>query len=159
MCGIVGYIGPKQATRVLLEGLRRLEYRGYDSAGVTVASGKSFKTLKTTQRVDTLIKDVAKEKLEGHVGITHTRWATHGGISTANAHPPTSTNGAFVLVHNGVIENYLSIKKFLLERGYTFYSETDTEVLVNLIDYHYQKEVKTQAKNAFWSLCVRACVT
>ncbi len=149
MCGIVGYVGKHPVTRVLIEGLRRLEYRGYDSAGVTVVKDGQFQTLKSTERVEALAKDVAKAKLQGTYGIAHTRWATHGGVTLANAHPHHSSDGLFSLAHNGVIENYLKIKKFLLEKGYTFQSETDTEVLVNLIAYHYQKQPVAADKNRF----------
>jgi glucosamine--fructose-6-phosphate aminotransferase (isomerizing) len=140
MCGIVGYVGKKQACAILLEGLKRLEYRGYDSAGLAVEHNHAFDVLKQVGRVDSLAKQAAQHRLRGTTGISHTRWATHGGVTDANAHPHVSSDGRFALVHNGVIENYVGMKKFLVSKGYTFASETDTEALVNLIAYHYQKE-------------------
>ncbi|MFH1499280.1 MAG: glutamine--fructose-6-phosphate transaminase (isomerizing) [Verrucomicrobiota bacterium] len=140
MCGIVGYIGKQKASSIILEGLKRLEYRGYDSAGIAVLQNQGVTLIKKIGRVDNLSAHAAKQKLTGHVGISHTRWATHGGVTDANAHPHLSSDGQIVLVHNGVIENYVAIKKFLLTKGYTFASETDTEVLCNLIAYHYAKE-------------------
>ncbi len=140
MCGIVGYIGKQKASGIILEGLKRLEYRGYDSAGVATQKGGGFEIAKKAGRVEALIRSTPAQKLPGSSGIGHTRWATHGGVTDANAHPHLSSDGKFVLIHNGVIENYASIKKFLVGKGYTFQSETDTEVLCNLIAYHYAKE-------------------
>jgi glutamine---fructose-6-phosphate transaminase (isomerizing) len=140
MCGIVGYIGKQKAAPILIEGLKRLEYRGYDSAGLAVQQHGGLTVAKKTGRVQNLVKETARHALVGTVGISHTRWATHGGVTDANAHPHMSSDGRIALVHNGVIENYTSIKTFLLGRGYTFASETDTEVLGNLIAYHYEKE-------------------
>ncbi len=140
MCGIVGYIGKQKASAIILEGLKRLEYRGYDSAGVATQWEGRFDLAKKIGRVDGLIKSTPALKLPGTTGIGHTRWATHGGVTDANAHPHISSDQKFAIIHNGVIENYASIKKFLLTKGYTFQSETDTEVLCNLVAYHYQKE-------------------
>jgi glucosamine--fructose-6-phosphate aminotransferase (isomerizing) len=140
MCGIVGYVGKQKASAILLEGLKRLEYRGYDSAGLAVEHDHQFDIVKKVGRVETLAKLVAQRRLSGTTGIGHTRWATHGGVTDANAHPHVSSDGRFAIVHNGVIENFTVMKKFLLGKGYTFASETDTEALVNLIAYHYQKE-------------------
>jgi len=140
MCGIVGYIGKQKASAIILEGLKRLEYRGYDSAGVATQTNGRFELAKKTGRVDGLIKATHAQKLPGTTGIGHTRWATHGGVTDANAHPHISSDRKFALIHNGVIENYAAIKKFLQTKDYTFASETDTEVLCNLIAYHYQKE-------------------
>lgn len=140
MCGIVGYIGKREATPILLEGLKRLEYRGYDSSGVAVLKNNKIEYKKRTGRVAELSRVALNNGLSGTLGICHTRWATHGGVTEANAHPHLSNDGKIALVHNGVIENYLSIKKFLTSKGVTFYSETDTEVFVNLIAYHYEKE-------------------
>ena len=140
MCGIVGYIGKQKASGIMLEGLKRLEYRGYYSAGVAVQNNGRFDVAKKIGRVDGLIKATPAQTLAGTTGIGHTRWATHGGVTAANAHPHVSSDGKIALIHNGVIENYASIKKFLLTKGYSFQSETDTEVLCNLIAYHYQKE-------------------
>ncbi len=149
MCGIVGYIGKQKASAIILEGLKRLEYRGYDSAGVVTLNGSRFDLAKKAGRVEGLIKSTPAQKLPGTTGIGHTRWATHGGVTDANAHPHISSNQKIALIHNGVIENYASIKKFLLTKGYTFQSETDTEVLCNLIAYHYQKEPVTSEGSRF----------
>ncbi|WP_221030097.1 glutamine--fructose-6-phosphate transaminase (isomerizing) [Actomonas aquatica] len=140
MCGIVGYVGKSKAAPIILDGLKRLEYRGYDSAGVAVLGQDGFKLAKQTGRVEGLIQKAAPSTLPGSCGIGHTRWATHGGVTNENAHPHLSSDGKIALIHNGVIENYAAIKKFLLSKGYTFASETDTEVLTNLIAYHYEKE-------------------
>lgn len=149
MCGIVGYLGKNLAVRVLIDGLKRLEYRGYDSAGLAVANGKGFKVVKKAGRVGILEAEVEKLKTKATCGISHTRWATHGGVTDANAHPHLSSDGKIALVHNGVVENFLSIKKFLLNKGYTFASETDTEVLSNLVAYHYAKEPEAEGKSRF----------
>ena len=140
MCGIIGYIGKQKAATIILEGLKRLEYRGYDSAGLVVLKEGEFQLAKKAGRVDGLIKSTPAQKIAGTTGIGHTRWATHGGVTDANSHPHVSSDGKIALIHNGVMENYASAKKFLLTKGYTFKSETDTEVLSNLIAYHCQKE-------------------
>jgi glutamine---fructose-6-phosphate transaminase (isomerizing) len=140
MCGIVGYVGKQRAVSILLEGLKRLEYRGYDSAGVCVLQGARIDVAKKAGRVEVLVKECAQHRFSGTTGIGHTRWATHGGVTDANAHPHVSSDGKFALIHNGVIENYAQMKTFLLGKGYTFQSETDTEALCNLIAYHYAKE-------------------
>ncbi|MEI6106891.1 MAG: glutamine--fructose-6-phosphate transaminase (isomerizing) [Opitutae bacterium] len=140
MCGIIGYVGKQKASAIILEGLKRLEYRGYDSAGVAILHGGRFEVAKKAGRVDGLMKSTSAQKITGTTGIGHTRWATHGGVTDANAHPHVSSDGKIALIHNGVIENYANIKKFLLTKGYTFKSETDTEVLCNLLAYHYEKE-------------------
>ncbi len=145
MCGIVGYTGKQRAAPLILEGLKRLEYRGYDSAGIAVPAADGFHVTKKIGRVANLEVETNRHKVAGNYGIGHTRWATHGGVTQENAHPHVSSDGAIVLIHNGVIENYTSIKKFLLGRGYTFKSETDTEALCNLIAYHYAKEPKAAA--------------
>ncbi len=150
MCGIVGYIGKHKASSILLEGLKRLEYRGYDSAGLAVLQEGRIDLVKKVGRVENLIRESAKHSFPGHVGICHTRWATHGGVTDANAHPHLSSDGKIVLVHNGVIENYTSMKKFLLSKDYSFKSETDTEVLGNLIAYHYAKEAVSDKTNRFF---------
>lgn len=137
MCGIVGYIGKKEACPVLIKGLERLEYRGYDSAGIALFNKGDFSVFKKRGKVAELskfIKDKNSGELSGGVGIAHTRWATHGVPSDLNAHPHLSNNGDIVMVHNGIIENYLSLKEVLVNKGYQFKSETDTEVLVNLIE-------------------------
>lgn len=133
MCGIVGYIGEKQAAPILVEGLRRLEYRGYDSAGVAIA-GNKVTVVKEKGRIDNLKAEIDRVYPVGTVGIGHTRWATHGIPDRINAHPHTSMNGTVTLVHNGIIENYIEIKNELTEKGYVFKSETDTEVIAQLFD-------------------------
>ena len=133
----------------MLDGLRRLEYRGYDSSGMVVSNGKGFEQTKRTGRVVNLKESLDESQLEGNLGISHTRWATHGDVTEANAHPHTSSDGKISLVHNGVIENYAGMKDFLTGKGYTFQSETDSEVLCNLIAYHYEKEPKDDKKNPF----------
>lgn len=135
MCGIVGYIGPKDAYPIIIKGLKRLEYRGYDSAGVALYDGEKFISSKTKGKVSDLEKRAeAENTLEGSMGIGHTRWATHGVPNDVNSHPHFSNSGELVIIHNGIIENYEPLKKELINRGYTFKSDTDTEVLVNLIE-------------------------
>ena len=140
MCGIVGYVGKQKAASIILEGLKRLEYRGYDSAGLCVLQDGRLDVAKKAGRVEVLAKEATRHRFNGTTGIGHTRWATHGGVTDANAHPHVSSDGHFALIHNGVIENYAQMKAFLSGKGYTFRSETDTEVLCNLIAYHYAKE-------------------
>lgn len=141
MCGIVGFTGRHQAAPILLDGLSKLEYRGYDSAGIAVRDGeKDIEIIKAKGRLKVLLeKTNAGESVPGMCGIGHTRWATHGEPSEVNAHPHVSDNGNVVAVHNGIIENYQELKEKLLRRGYSFYSSTDTEVAVKLVDYYYQK--------------------
>lgn len=136
MCGIVGYIGSRDAYDILIKGLKRLEYRGYDSAGVALINGEGkMNVYKEKGKVSNLETIASQRDTSGHIGIAHTRWATHGEPSAVNAHPHVSQNGRLALVHNGIIENYSSLKKFLTKKGYTFKSETDTEVLVQLIEF------------------------
>lgn len=142
MCGIIGYVGRQKASGILLEGLRRLEYRGYDSAGVSVLQDQKIKTVKRKGRVDNLTKPLLEENFISKTGISHTRWATHGGVTDENAHPHVSWNDKIALVHNGVIENYQVIKRELEAKGIEFKSETDSEVLVNLIAFFYELELK-----------------
>lgn len=141
MCGIVGFTGRHQAAPILLDGLSKLEYRGYDSAGIAVRDGeKDIEIIKAKGRLKVLLeKTNAGESVPGMCGIGHTRWATHGEPSEVNAHPHVSDNGNVAAVHNGIIENYQELKEKLLRRGYSFYSSTDTEVAVQLVDYYYQK--------------------
>ncbi len=138
MCGIVGYVGPRQAATLLLEGLRRLEYRGYDSAGIAVVNGAGLAIRKAAGKLSNLEKEVAGNLPKGTIGIGHTRWATHGAPTTPNAHPHTDQSGRIALIHNGIIENAGSFRKALLMRGHTFTSETDTEVLAHLVGELYQ---------------------
>ncbi|MFN0037528.1 MAG: glutamine--fructose-6-phosphate transaminase (isomerizing) [Saprospiraceae bacterium] len=139
MCGIVGYIGPKQAYPILIKGLTRLEYRGYDSAGVALQNG-SLRVYKKKGKVADLVEFAKGKDTNGHIGMGHTRWATHGKPDDTNAHPHTSGSGRLVLIHNGIIENYAVLKNALLRHGHTFKSETDTEVLVNLIEEVQKQE-------------------
>ena len=135
MCGIVGYVGKRKAYPILIKGLERLEYRGYDSAGVALLDNGVLSIYKKKGKVEKLKNSIKnKEKLRGVVGIAHTRWATHGAPSDKNAHPQVSNSGNIAIVHNGIIENYLTIKEILIKKGYKFKSDTDTEVLVNLIE-------------------------
>lgn len=136
MCGIVGYIGYRDAYPILIKGLHRLEYRGYDSAGVALLAGDhKMNIYKSKGKVSNLEESAASKDISGHIGIAHTRWATHGEPSTLNAHPHVSQNGRLALVHNGIIENYSNLKTFLEGKGFTFKSSTDTEVLVQLIQF------------------------
>ncbi len=138
MCGIVGYIGTKQAAPIILDGLARLEYRGYDSAGMSIYNGKTIEMVKAMGRLKVLEELThGGATLPGTVGIGHTRWATHGQPSDLNAHPHMNTKGTISVVHNGIIENYIPLKNKLTGKGYTFQSETDTEVLAQLLDYYY----------------------
>ena len=145
MCGIVGFTGKHQAAPILLDGLSKLEYRGYDSAGIAVRDGENeTEVIKAKGRLKVLIeKTNGGESVPGTCGIGHTRWATHGEPSETNAHPHVSDDGNVVAVHNGIIENYQELKEKLLRKGYTFYSATDTEVAVNLVDYYYKKYGKS----------------
>jgi glucosamine--fructose-6-phosphate aminotransferase (isomerizing) len=140
MCGIVGYIGDKNAYEIIINGLKRLEYRGYDSSGVALYNS-NLNVCKTKGKVEKLVKKAKKRiSLDGNIGIGHTRWATHGEPNDVNAHPILSNNESLVIVHNGIIENYVTIKNELVSKGYKFESETDTEVLVNLIEYVQKTE-------------------
>ena len=143
MCGIVGYIGPREAYPILIKGLRRLEYRGYDSAGVAMINNEgSLNVYKTKGKVDNLTEFCTDKDVSGNVGIAHTRWATHGEPSSRNAHPHYSESHNLAIIHNGIIENYADIKAKLIEKGITFQSDTDTEVLVQLVEYiMVQKQV------------------
>ena len=135
MCGIVGYIGQRDACSVIIKGLKRLEYRGYDSAGIALYDGTGIHVSKTKGKVSDLEEKIASDKnTNGSIGIGHTRWATHGAPNDVNSHPHYSNSGDLVIIHNGIIENYAAIKQELINRGYTFHSDTDTEVLINLIE-------------------------
>src|SRR2546430_16427732 len=134
MCGIVGYTGPRQAAALLLEGLKRLEYRGYDSAGVALVADGRIEVHKAPGKIGVLEKQLGKTLPAGHAGIAHTRWATHGAPNTVNAHPHTDCGGTLALVHNGIIENAGALRTALAQRGHVFRSETDTEVLAHLIE-------------------------
>ncbi|HEX2610243.1 MAG TPA: glutamine--fructose-6-phosphate transaminase (isomerizing), partial [Gemmatimonadales bacterium] len=148
MCGIVGYIGPRQAAGLLLEGLRRLEYRGYDSAGIAVVNGRGLKIMKAAGKLSVLESELLENMPQGTIGIGHTRWATHGAPTTTNAHPHTDQSGRIAVIHNGIIENSASIRKALQQRGHTFKSDTDTEVLAHLVGEFYHGNLEEAVANA-----------
>jgi glutamine---fructose-6-phosphate transaminase (isomerizing) len=148
MCGIMGYIGERPAVPVLLDGLRRLEYRGYDSAGVAVMNGGHVEVRKAAGKLARLAEIMERSPLRGALGIGHTRWATHGHPSDENAHPHTDCRGRIVVIHNGIIENFLELKEELLARGHRFHSETDTEVLAHLIEETYRGDLPSAVEQA-----------
>jgi len=148
MCGIVGYIGPRQAAGLLLEGLRRLEYRGYDSAGIAVVNGRGLKIMKAAGKLSVLEGELSQNMPQGTIGIGHTRWATHGAPTTTNAHPHTDQSGRIAVIHNGIIENSGAIRKALEQRGHTFTSDTDTEVLAHLVGEFYQGNLEEAVASA-----------
>ncbi|RLE34924.1 glutamine--fructose-6-phosphate aminotransferase, partial [Candidatus Acetothermia bacterium] len=141
MCGIVGYVGHREAREVLLEGLRRLEYRGYDSAGIATCSQGKVHVLRQVGKLERLLAAASAAELPGDFGIGHTRWATHGPPTEDNAHPHLDCTGKIALVHNGIIENYRELKERLQRAGHAFSSQTDTEVLVHLIEEHYSGDL------------------
>ena len=149
MCGIVGYIGKKDCVRFLIEGLKRVEYRGYDSSGIVVCDEKS-NNLQVKKSVGKILdlENIVDDTVKGNIGLAHTRWATHGEPNVENSHPHVSNNGKIFLVHNGIIENYMTLKKRLETKGDTFYSETDTEILVNLIESYYTDSIELAVKLA-----------
>ena len=140
MCGIVAYIGKKEAFPIIIKGLKRLEYRGYDSAGVALIDNGELNIYKCAGKVANLEAFISEKNAEGTIGIGHTRWATHGPPTDVNAHPHISMDGSLALIHNGIIENYDALKQELIKQGYVFKSETDTEVLVHLVDNIGKKE-------------------
>lgn len=146
MCGIVGYIGPKEAAPFLLEGLSKLEYRGYDSAGIAVFDGNHINVTKTVGRLAVLQEQLQNNMPQGQIGIGHTRWATHGRPSDVNSHPHVDCSGDFVVVHNGIIENYMHLKEQLIEKGHVFVSETDTEVVAHLLEEYYDGDFEATVK-------------
>ncbi|MFZ5985698.1 MAG: glutamine--fructose-6-phosphate transaminase (isomerizing) [Bacillota bacterium] len=141
MCGIVGYIGDKTAAPILINGLKKLEYRGYDSAGVAIFDDSDLKVIKCKGRLAILEDRVSSNTPKGTIGIGHTRWATHGEPNDLNSHPHISHSGNIAVVHNGIIENYMELKEFLESQGYNFVSETDTEVVAHLVEYHYKGDL------------------
>jgi glucosamine--fructose-6-phosphate aminotransferase (isomerizing) len=152
MCGIVGYVGPKQASPILIDGLRRMEYRGYDSAGVAVLNGGDIKIRKAAGKLSALVDKLRTETPSGTVGIGHTRWATHGAPTTPNAHPHLDQKGRIAVIHNGIIENSAAIRKALEKRGHLFKSETDTEVLAHLIGAYYEGNLEQAVAGALWDI-------
>ncbi|MFB0946001.1 MAG: class II glutamine amidotransferase, partial [Spirosomataceae bacterium] len=135
MCGIVAYVGYREAAPIILKGLQRLEYRGYDSAGIALLSDGELKVYKKKGKVAALRGELVGKELSAGIGIGHTRWATHGEPNDVNAHPHYANSNSIAIIHNGIIENYASLKKRLLKEGFTFSSDTDTEVLINFIEY------------------------
>ncbi|HEV8357890.1 MAG TPA: glutamine--fructose-6-phosphate transaminase (isomerizing) [Gemmatimonadales bacterium] len=152
MCGIVGYVGPKQASPILIEGLRRMEYRGYDSAGVAVINGKGLEVEKSAGKLSVLADRLRLAAPTGTVGVGHTRWATHGAPTTPNAHPHLDQAGRIAVIHNGIIENAATIRKALEKRGHSFRSETDTEVLAHLIGAYYDGNLEQAVAAALWDV-------
>ncbi len=154
MCGIVGYFGNQNTVSFLIDGLRRLEYRGYDSAGIAVADDKHdhIQLFRSVGKLKELEKTIAGKEIFGSVGLGHTRWATHGKPSEDNAHPHTSCNGEIVVIHNGIIENYISLKEKLTKQGHEFKSETDTEVIVHLIEEYYKDDLESAVRSALQEL-------
>ena len=148
MCGIVGYIGNKNAVDVIYSGLEKLEYRGYDSAGIAVIENDKIERRRSVGKLVNLQENIKENKIFGNIGIGHTRWATHGKPSEENAHPHTDCSGKIVVVHNGIIENYVSLKKQLQKEGHKFASETDTEVVAHLIEKYYKGDLLTAVKSA-----------
>ncbi|HUG93634.1 MAG TPA: glutamine--fructose-6-phosphate transaminase (isomerizing) [Planctomycetaceae bacterium] len=156
MCGIVGYLGRRPAAEILIEGLHRLEYRGYDSAGIAVLDGGRFQVRKKAGRVAEMASLVETQPVVGSLGIGHTRWATHGETTDVNSHPHVGGNGEVAVVHNGVIENYTSLKSQLLQRGYVFRSATDTEVIAHLIAHNLEQQVELGGRPDDSETCVKA---
>ncbi|MFO1022401.1 MAG: class II glutamine amidotransferase [Planctomycetales bacterium] len=146
MCGIVGYVGPREAVGIVVEGLHRLEYRGYDSAGVAVLDDVGISIRKKAGRVRELSQLLERQPLKGNVGIGHTRWATHGEANDNNSHPHLGGNGEVVIVHNGVIENYAPLRDHLQSLGYVFRSATDTEAIAHLISLQMEERIR-EGKN------------
>jgi len=140
MCGIIGYIGPKPVVPVILDGLKRLEYRGYDSAGIAVVNCGEMDVRRSAGKLANLELAIAKTPLDGQYGLGHTRWATHGRPTEENAHPHRDGTGRIVVVHNGIIENYLDLKRELLTKGHVFQSETDTEVVAHLVQEEWKND-------------------
>ncbi len=147
MCGIIGYCGPKPVKEVLIEGLKRLEYRGYDSAGIAIVNDKGLELIKRRGKILDLKKSIP-EKVKGFYGIGHTRWATHGGVTDINAHPHVDCTGKIAIAHNGIIENYSSLKEVLLKEGHTFKSDTDSEVIAHLVEKYYDGSLEHAVKEA-----------
>src|SRR6185436_14742591 len=145
MCGIVGYIGPREATDVVVGGLGRLEYRGYDSAGIAIGDGKTLHLRRSVGKLVNLVAQLREHPTSGTCGIGHTRWATHGAVTEENAHPHRDASGEIVVIQNGIVENYLELKSRLVERGHVFQSQTDTEVIARLLGDHYQQAGSLEA--------------
>ena len=157
MCGIVGYVGPRVAQDFLLEGLRRLEYRGYDSAGTaTMTRDNDIKVTKSVGRIATLAQEVAADPCDSGIGIGHTRWATHGAATKSNAHPHIGGEKVLAMAHNGVIENFAELRSMLKSKGYEFKSETDTEVVAHLIADTYENKCKASGVKESHEVAIEA---
>ena len=152
MCGIIGYVGAKDAVPIIVDGLKKLEYRGYDSAGIAVIEEGKIKRRRVKGKIAELEKSLNEEPLKGYYGVGHTRWATHGRPSEENAHPHQDCTGSLVVVHNGIIENYLKLKKMLQEEGHDFQTETDTEVIAHLIEEYYEDSLERAVRRALQEL-------
>src|SRR6185503_16200913 len=149
MCGIVGYIGGRKAVPIILDGLRRLEYRGYDSAGLAVINGNSELTVRRASgKLRNLEESIRLDPVEGAYGIGHTRWATHGRPTEENAHPHRDSKGDIVVVHNGIVENYLALKERLITEGHEFKTETDTEIIAHLIEKYFKGNLEEAVRAA-----------
>ena len=153
MCGIVGYIGPRDATQVIMDGLRRLEYRGYDSAGIAVLQDGRMEVRRDAGKLANLAAILEHDPIHGPIGMGHTRWATHGRPNQRNAHPHTDCSGEIVVIHNGIVENFIALKSELLAEGHRFLSDTDTEVIVHLVEKYYRGDIAEAARAAFGRLC------
>ena len=152
MCGIVGYIGNRKAAPILIKGLKNLEYRGYDSAGICTINNKEVLLKKDIGKIEEIDKKVNLADLEGNIGISHCRWATHGSVTKENAHPHTDCSGKIGIVHNGIIENYNELKNELKKKGHKFSSETDTEIIAHLIEEYYKGDFKEAVLKALKKL-------
>src|SRR5216117_3633288 len=152
MCGIIGYIGDKQVVPILIDGLRRLEYRGYDSAGVAVVRNGQIERRRSAGKLANLEKAIEIDPITGIYGVGHTRWATHGRPTEENAHPHQDCTGKIVVVHNGIIENYLALKSRLAAAGHRFVTETDTEVVAHLVESHYQGSLEAAVRKTLAEL-------
>src|SRR2546428_3154828 len=163
MCGIVGYVGARQAGPILLEGLRRLEYRGYDSAGIAVQNGHAFAVRKLAGRVNVLAEALARLPLAGTTGIGHTRWATHGAPTDRNAHPHLDCAGRIAVIHNGIIENHLELRARLEKEGHTLASETDSELVAHLLEERTKSDdrlvdaLRAVARELYGAYAIVAC--
>ena len=152
MCGIIGYVGPKPTVEVLIDGLKRLEYRGYDSAGLAVVRDGTLNVLRSQGKLNNLERQLSKTELDGSYGLGHTRWATHGRPNEENAHPHRDCTGTLVVVHNGIVENYLELKAKLSKEGHRFVTETDTEVIAHLIEKHLDNSLELAVLDALKEL-------
>ncbi|HEB13530.1 MAG TPA: hypothetical protein ENI13_00960, partial [candidate division CPR3 bacterium] len=148
MCGIIGYIGNKPATPLILDGLRKQSYRGYDSSGIIVLEKEKPELVRAVGKLEILEEKVQKSDFKGTVGLGHSRWATHGEVTEANAHPHADCNNNIFVVHNGIIENFMSLKRQLEEKGHVFHSETDTEVLPHLIEHFFKGDLPKAVRQA-----------